>query len=162
MARPTSAQCSCGHVSQEEGVWGGGRWTVQPCLICSPGRETISQDPRPFWGPDPRSLLTEMKPWQVLQPHPGSGWLRLRKHIWHGLRGPRSSLGCIAETKCTCPTSERSCLRTWLPRSRNCLLADINLPREANISRFSHSGPELREDGGSWESAEAWLQEGTV
>ena len=43
----------------------------------------------------------------------------------------------------------RSCLRTWLPRPRNCLLADVNLPREANISGFGRSGPELREDGGS-------------
>lgn len=36
----------------------------------------------------------------------------------------------------------RLCLRTWLLRPRNCLLADVILPAKAKHARFSSPGPE--------------------
>lgn len=91
-------------------------WSLVSCAA-SPGK---SKDPEPLRSFRPRctylantshaihvrSFPKEMKAlansctafWKLLP--------RLRKRIWHILQGPRSSLGSIAETKCTCPTSE--------------------------------------------------------
>lgn len=75
---PTSSRCSRGHRARARAG----------CLVCSPGRESVSHGPRPFGGLSPRLPLAcmavttealrgcsspkEMKPWQVLSPHSGS------------------------------------------------------------------------------------------
>lgn len=166
MAWPTCSQCS--PWLSEVSPLG---WVLQPYLTSSLARKSVSSDLNPFcsfpnshWQVWPTLVMPGMyvhsqrkrNPWQILKPHSGS-------HCWNcantfGSRWrDQAVLWVESQKQNVLVLLPRSCLRTWLLRPRNCLLADVILPCKTNIFGFSSSELQVREGGDQRESTQAWL-----